>query len=67
MSTGLYRVSIATRAKTARADVNRARKSLDSLKNQCSPYANEHRALLTVLTAVAEIYESAPTLEGESK
>lgn len=58
--TGLYKQSVIERKGKARADVVNLEKSLSSLKNQDSFYAQEHRALLKLLKSVADIYESAP-------
>ena len=58
--TGLYRTSILKRRRDAFADVRKAQSSLASLKNHDSLYAQEHRALISVLQKVADIYEEAP-------
>jgi len=58
--TGLYINSLQRRLQECRQDVAELSVSLRSLKNQDSEYALEHRALLSVLEAVLEIYEKAP-------
>ena len=57
--TGLYRESIKARLTKARADVEKCRKSLAGLTNTNSEYAQEHRALLTILERVRGIYEES--------
>jgi len=57
--TGLYALSIAQRTSKSISDVARVKKSLLSLKNQNSAYADEPRALLLVLEAVNKVYTEA--------
>ena len=57
--TGLYRESIKAQLIKARADVEKCRNSLNGLTNTNSEYAQEHRALLTILERVQGIYEES--------
>lgn len=57
--TGFYRESIYSRKKEAHAAVAKVQKSLSSLQNDNSAYAEEHRELLSVLLKVAAVYDSA--------
>lgn len=58
--TGLYERSLIERRRIARADVNRCKKNLESLREPASNYAEEHRALLEMLEQVCAIYDNAP-------
>ncbi len=58
--TGLYSASIAGYKSEANKRVRRCEDSLSSLQNQDGEYAQEHKALLSVLKKVAQIFNNCP-------
>lgn len=58
--TGMYRATLKEWKAKNRQTISLAQRNLERLNNQGSDYANEHRALLSILERVRAIYAAAP-------
>jgi hypothetical protein len=58
--TGLYRESRLEGYRLARVRLERAEKSLASLINQHSVYADEHRALIAIYKKIVKVFADSP-------